>query len=142
MTPFRYIIDTMRQAFQGVYGGERDTSQPLVPEMTPISLASRSRMALLSRWDRSSIWLVKPGFTNRHFFLVMGWTRTTGRTATSRLSSIRLDRALSPSARALLLRCSALAQLSTSCADSLQAALPGELGDLVCLDLVQPGVGA
>lgn len=112
MTPFRYIIDTMRQAFQGVYCGERDTSQPLVPEMTPISLASRSRMALLSRWDRSTIWLVKPG------------------------------RALPPSARALLLRCSALAQLSTSCADSLQAALPGELGDLVCLDLVQPGVGA
>jgi hypothetical protein len=36
----------------------------------------------------------------------------------------------------------ALAQLSTSCADSLQAALPGELGDLVCLDLVQPGVAA
>jgi hypothetical protein len=45
MTQFRYIIDTMRQAFQGAYGGEPDTSQPRVPEMTPISLACRSRMA-------------------------------------------------------------------------------------------------
>jgi hypothetical protein len=56
-----------------------------------ISEYSRSRMALDSRGDTSTIWLVNPGFTNSPLAPVTGCTRTTGWIATSRLSSIRLS---------------------------------------------------
>ena len=48
-------------------------------------------MALDSRADTSTMWLVNPGFTNRPLAPVIGCTRTTGWIATSRLSLIRLE---------------------------------------------------